>query len=108
MTYLYEDPEHPDRVTGAVQSPPFTPADRALLEALSTYEATLCRCGHPKKLAWHSDMDGWFDPGEEITCHACSASSDKPVTYQLQPRMTRDLAAKPLPPFQLGATTTSA
>lgn len=103
VTYLYDDPAHPDRVTGAVQSPAYTAVDRAFLEGLEDYEATLCRCGYPKSLAWHSDMDGDFeDPGEEAVCHACSAGADKPVSYRLRPTVTRDFEARPLPPFVPG------
>lgn len=106
-TYVYDDPEHPDRPTATIASPSWSQEDQALLMGLQAYEAQLCRCNYPRSLAWHSDMDGDFDPGEQIQCHACTAQSDdgKPVYHRLRPVMTRDFDAKPLSPFVLGVTT---
>lgn len=104
-TYFYDDPEHPDRVTSTMESPAITPEDHALLEALEAYEATLCRCGFPRDLAWHSDMDGWFEATEYV-CHACTAASPKHPVSHTYIRNTRP-ADNPVPPFVLGVTTTS-
>lgn len=111
-TYLYDDPDHPERCTGAIQSPPYTADDRALLMALDAYEASLCRCGQPRSTAWHSEMDGWYEP-QTYVCHACTAMApeDKdgkrePVRYG-GPLNTRPADKGPLPPFVLGVTTTS-
>ena len=78
--YRYDDPEHPDRVTSTVESPAWTDDDRALLLALADYEATLCPgCGEPKQHAWHSDLDGWYEP-EQLVCHACTAQQGQQVS----------------------------
>lgn len=74
-TYLYDDLEHPTRPTGSVTSPPYTPEDQALLIALARWEQSLCTgCGHPRDIAWHADMEGWYDAAEYV-CHACTANS---------------------------------
>jgi CDGSH-type Zn-finger protein len=69
---LYEDPESPERVTGTVESPEWTPEDRALLLALQQYESTLCPgpCGQPRHSAWQTD--GWHKT-RTFTCDACTA-----------------------------------
>lgn len=104
-TYLYDDPEHPDRITGSLQSPPYTPEDHALLLGLDLYERSLCRCGHPREIAWHSDMDGWWEGQDaQVVCYACSAAHGKEIAYTLSATNTRP-ADRPLPPFQLGVTT---
>ena len=103
---MYADPEHPDRPTSAISSPLYTLEDQALLIALEQYEAGLCACGQPRVVAWHSEMDGWYD-GEQIVCHACSAAKGEQVTYARVINM-RPASKGPLPPFVLGVTTVSA
>jgi hypothetical protein len=113
-TYVYDDqdptrppqraPGTPARVVSAIQSPSYTPEDTALLMALEKYEAGLCKCGWPRSIAWHSEMDGWFD-GEAFVCHACSAVADRQVIYSIA-RDTWPSEKGPLPPFVLGVTTT--
>lgn len=103
---MYGDPDHPDRVTRAVHSPTHTREDRALLGALSAYEASLCSgCSEPKHEAWHSDMDGgWYEP-HGFVCFACTARQGREVAYG-GVRNTRDMAKKPIVrPFELGVTT---
>lgn len=105
-TPVYDDPDHPDRPTSLIHSPPWTPEDRGLLIGLERWEASLCKCGQPRSLAWHSDMDGDFEaPG--FVCFACTAvgGGEEKVKYHV-PRTDRDFHARPLPPFQLGLTTT--
>ena len=106
-TFVYADPDHPDRPTGTIHSPPFIAEDVALLSGLELYEQSLCRCGHPKSVAWHSEMDGWFE-ADEYVCHACSAGKDgtDKAVYTVT-RNTRPADRPPLPPFVLGDTTTS-
>lgn len=105
LTYVYDDPEHPDRPTSAISSPQWTPDDRGLLMGLEAYEASLCRCGFPKEVAWHSEMDGgWFE-ADEFVCHACSAREGSPVAY-VRIRNTRPESKGPMPPFVLGVSTT--
>ncbi|GAW54748.1 hypothetical protein [Nocardioides sp. PD653] len=57
-------------------------------------------------MAWHSDMDGDYEASVYV-CFACTAreGGDEKVKYAV-PRVTRDFAARPLPPFRLGLTTT--
>ncbi len=102
-TLLYDDPDHPDRVTSTIESASITPDDHALLEGLESYEATLCRCGFPREMAWHSDMDGWFE-AEEYVCHACTAQAGRQVAYTVV-RNTRP-TDNSVPAFVLGVTTT--
>ena len=105
-TFVYDDPGHPDRSTGTISSPAWTPEDRALVMALADFEASLCRCGQPRHEAWHSEMDGFYDAVEWV-CHGCTARNDgKAVTYSVV-RSTRPDEKGPLPPFVLGVTTTS-
>ena len=104
-TYVYDDQEHPDRVTSTIASPAYTPQDRALLMGLEGYEASLCKCGIPRSVAWHSDMDGWYE-AESFVCHACTAlrDDDENTVYQ-NPIDTRGPDMPPLPPFEYGVTT---
>lgn len=82
--------------------------DRALVLAYRLWKTTMCpRCGEPKAHAWHWDNEGFYelDEDHEITCWSCTAiqgDSEKPVTF---PRVlyTRDLDARPLPPFEMPA-----
>jgi hypothetical protein len=107
VTYLYEDHEHPDRRTGELQSPAYTHEDRALLMGLESYEASLCRCGVPKHVAWHSEMDGYYDV-DEVVCHACSAQQGRQVVYSPRLRSSRDEAKHgPMPEFVPGKTITA-
>lgn len=105
MQYLYDDPAHPKRRTGEISSPPYTREDRALLAGLELYEASLCRCGIPMSIAWHSEMDGWYE-ADEAVCHACSARSGHQVVYATNLRSTRD-PVKPMPAFIPGETITA-
>lgn len=107
-TYVYDDPEHPERVTSTIASPAYTVEDQGLMLALEDYENELCRCGQPRDVAWHSDMDGWFE-SESFVCHACSAlrDDDEKTKYHVV-RDTRPDSSAPLAPFVLGQTTTAA
>lgn len=77
--------------------------------AWERYRQTLCEgCGEPKDLAWHPDMDGWYEVHHLFTCHSCTAraraisKSGEPVepkTYPGAPINTRDLKAEPLDPI---------
>lgn len=105
---MYGDPDHPDRVTRTISGPLYTVEDHALIAAMRTYEATLCPgCGVEKQVAWHSDMDGWFDSGEDagVVCHSCTARRGRQVSYAASSH-SRDLVAKPLPPFDPAVTVT--
>lgn len=109
MTYLYDDPQLPDRPTGHVESPEWTDDDRALLLALAAYEATLCPggCGQPRELAWHSHMEGFYEATKWI-CHACTVRDGQDVVFTLT-LPDPDLPAERIagfPPFELGVTTT--
>ena len=103
-TPLYDDPDHPDRPTTLIQSPAWTAEDRGLLLGLELAEADLCRCGQPRSVAWHSDMDGDIE-ADVVVCFGCTAIQGEKVKYAI-PRITRDFTARPLPPFQFGLTTT--
>lgn len=63
-----------------VAEPAWTANDRALMLALQLYESGLCRCGQPRKRAWHPDMSGYYDE-KFYQCHACSAQQGKPIYY---------------------------
>lgn len=105
--YLYEDPHHPDRVTGTILSPPYTEEDRALVLALRHYDASLCDgCGQPKHEAWHSEMDGFYE-GEMYVCHACTAirGDGGPVPGGGRVVNTRPASKGPMPAFEIGTTT---
>ncbi len=105
VTYLYDDPEHPDRVSGTVTSPAFTREDRALLLGLEMYESSLCQCGWPIQVAWHSEMDGYFE-SDPVVCHACTAARGSQVAYPGRVRNTRP-DGTPMPPFVPGMTITA-
>lgn len=114
--YHYDDEEHPERVTSSVLVSPWTPEDNALLMGLSQYEETLCPgCKVPKHLAWHSELEGWFDDGVAVVCHSCTARQPepeggkprKPVVYRGAPQLDGAFDITTLPPFRLGETTTS-
>lgn len=109
QTYVYDDDEHPDRPSRVIEGPAYITEDHALLLGLDMYEKSLCRgCSHPRAVAWHSDMDGWFE-SFSVKCHACTAMSgdgSKPVLYQYVVD-TRPDPGEPLPPFVLGLTTAS-
>lgn len=107
-TLIYGDPDHPDRVTQQIGSAAFTDEDRGLLLGLRKWEAGLCTgCHEPREIAWHSDMDGFYD-GAKYVCHACTArdGGERKVIYSIA-KTSRDFEARPLPPFELGVTTTS-
>lgn len=92
-------------MTSTISSPPFTVEDRALLQALLMYESSLCACGIPRSVAWHSDMDGEFE-ADQYVCHACTArrGTEQKVIYAFA-RNTRSAAKPSLAPFVLGVTT---
>ena len=103
--YVYEDPEHPDRVTRTVASPAWIDEDHGLLLALAHVEQLergfgTCRCGHPAKEAWNPEMDGWYEV-VEVVCHACTAASDDGEVKRQIVRNTRPVSKGPLPPFSL-------
>jgi hypothetical protein len=113
-TFVYDDDpdsEHPGRLLRTISSPDYVAEDHALLLGLETYEKSLCsNCGWPRHLAWHSDMDGWFE-GHTVKCQACTAMSTdptKPVLYHFTTD-TRPVdesgGHEPLSPFVLGLTT---
>lgn len=109
VTYLYEDPAHPERPSGHLESPEWTPDDRALFLALQMYEDTLCPggCGQPKELAWHSAMEGWFEATEWV-CHACSARQGHEARFSIV-EVDKDLplaVVDAFDPFEIGVTTT--
>lgn len=108
VTYLYEDTTHPDRATGHIESPDWTDDDRSLLLALARYEATLCPgCGEPKHLAWHSSMEGFYEPVSWV-CHACTAAKGHEVGFYAS-EIDKDLPQARIdafPPFRIGLTTT--
>lgn len=105
MRYVYDDPAHPERLTEAVHSPAYTREDRALLMGLEAYEATLCRCGVPISVAWHSEMDGYPESTPAV-CHFCSALQGRQVAYPSNLHNTRD-PALPMPEFVPGKTITA-
>lgn len=88
--------------------PAFTHEDRALFMGLESYEASLCKCGVPIDVAWHSEMDGGYFESDVVVCHACSARADREVAYSGALRNTRDEAVHgPMPPFVPGKTITA-
>lgn len=103
-TFVYDDD---GRVEKTIESPDFITEDHALLLGLEQYEKSLCRCNVPREIAWHSEMDGWFEV-EEIKCFACTAiqGGEKPVVYSYAVDTYHDGTRPPLPPFVLGLTTT--
>jgi hypothetical protein len=116
ITYVYDDrdpakpptrrPGTPARVIRTIASPEYVPEDRALLMALASYEAQLCKCGEPRSTAWHTEMDGYYE-GQTVVCFACTANAggDKQVKYSLLSN-TRPVSKGALPPFVFGVTTT--
>ena len=97
-------------MTSSFQSAAYTPADQALLMGLAAAEEQAkhsgqgnCVCGFPIEVAWHSELDGWFEV-EEYVCVACSARKGEQVTHKIV-RNTWP-PEKPLPPFSLEHTTT--
>lgn len=106
QTYVYDDRDHPDRVTSTIASPAFTPEDQALLMGLELYESSLCPSGFPREVAWHTEMDGWFET-EEYVCFACTAANDGDQVTHTFLVNTRPDSKGPMPPFVLGETTTS-
>ena len=106
VQYLYDDPQHPDRRTGAVHSPAWTHEDRALLMGLESYEASLCKCGVPIRVAWHSEMDGYYEI-DQVVCHACSARAGRQVVYTHAAAATPAIPARPMPEFIPGKTITA-
>lgn len=108
VTYLYDDPDHPDRPTGHVSAPEWTEVDRALLLGLGKYEDTLCPggCGQPRELAWHDWMAGEEFEATKWVCHACTARTGHEVVFStVAPVMSPERMAM-RPPFVLGETTT--
>lgn len=107
-TYVYGDPEHPDRVTATYTASPWTDEDRLLMLAYAEYKNTLCPgCGHPKDTAWHPDNDGFFEVVREYVCHACAAIDAHGLDPEHRPPPrphlvvadTRDYDERPLPPL---------
>lgn len=105
QTYVYDDPEHPDRPTSTIFSPAYTAEDHALLMGLDQYETDLCKCGVPRSIAWHPEMDGYFEV-DEYVCHACTAQAPEPAAGKTRdevkyvvPRSTRPDSKGPLLPF---------
>lgn len=107
VTYLYDDPDHPDRPTGHVEAPAWTEADRALLLGLEQHEQTLCPggCGQPRELAWHEWMDGEYEATKWV-CHACTARSGQQVVFSTVDHAVRPERIAMFEPFELGVTTT--
>lgn len=108
QTYVYDDPDHPDRPTRVLEGPAYVSEDHALLFGLNLYEESLCpgRCGWPRHLAWHEDMDGWFED-HTVKCQACTAMSEdpsKPVLFHYVVD-TRPADDQDLSPFVVGLTT---
>lgn len=114
--YHYDDPDRPERITSSVLVSPWTPEDNALLLGLARYEESLCPgCGVPKEHAWHAELEGWWEDGAAVVCHACTAAQPdpaggaprKPVVYRTRPRLEGAFDISTLPPLQLGLNTTS-
>lgn len=103
--HVYDDPQHPARVTRTIPSPAWVHDDRALLLALAHVEASergfgTCVCGVPADEAWNPEMDGWYE-AVDVVCHACTAASDDGQVTRTVIRNTRPLDKGPLPPFSL-------
>lgn len=114
-TFLYDDPEHPDRQTGSYPSAAYTPEDQALLMGLQAHEHRQeheqqrlgnCSCGWPIEIAWHSEMNGWLETVSYV-CEVCTVRKGEQVAHTMV-RDTRPPGHPPLPPFVLGKTTTEA
>lgn len=106
-TYRYDDPRDSSRVTGTIESPAYSEEDRALVMALRAYEARpKCKCGEPIEVAWHSEMDGFYE-AQRWVCHACTAlNNGTPTPGGMRLVNTRPASKGPMPPFELGKTTT--
>lgn len=106
-TYVYDDDpdsSHPGRLLRTIESPAYVAEDHALLLGLDMYEKSLCPgCGWPRHVAWHADMDGWFE-ASSVKCQACSALESRPRLYHFTVD-TRQDPDEPLTPFVLGLTT---
>lgn len=95
-----------------MEAPEWTEEDRAALLGLQRYEETLCPgCGHPKQVAWHSNMTGWWK-SDLFVCLACTASAgstpDGKPNERIYGRTYPDPAVTDiddLPPLQLGQNT---
>lgn len=72
---------------------------------LESYEASLCRCGVPVQVAWHSEMDGYAE-ADLVVCHFCTARAGRQVVYAANLRNTRDMS-RPMPEFIPGKTITA-
>lgn len=72
---------------------------------LAVFEASRCDCDWPVEVAWHADMEGWFD-GQSYVCHACSARQGREVVHTLKPTTDRNFQVKPLSDFDWKTTTT--
>lgn len=72
---------------------------------LESYEASLCRCGVPIAVAWHSEMDGYYDV-DEVVCHVCTARAGRQVVYSTRLRSTRN-PDLPMPEYVPGVTITA-
>jgi len=105
-TYLYDDPENPERRTGSVTTAEWTEDDRAALLGLEMYEATLCPgCGEPRETAWHADAEGEYE-AHPFVCHACTAKQSREAVYvALTAAPPAEKVAK-FKPFDLLTTTT--
>jgi hypothetical protein len=106
ITYLYEDPEDPTKVTGALGAQQFTGVDRALFLALRKHEDTLCPgCGEPKDRAWHSGTKNAWDETDAV-CHVCTLQRGEEVAYTRVRSTLTDEQEQALPEFVWGVTTT--
>lgn len=109
-TYVYDDPAHPDRPTGAIAAPAWTGEDRDLLIALRLHEEELCPggCGELRTVAWHQELDGWYEsePDDEWVCHACTAREGKQKVFaRVRNTYPSDRLAA-LSPLEVGVNTT--
>lgn len=102
--HVYDDQ---GRMVQSIPSPAWTVEDRALVQALQNLEGEKCGgCGQPRHVAWHGDMDGWYEQ-TSFVCHACTALEGHQRAYR-GVIDTRPADHRPLSPFVLGKTTTSA
>lgn len=65
----------------------WTIRDRQLAVALEVYERNTCPdCGHPTRIAFDPDMDGWFEvPDDPVICYACAARERKTADEHFKP-----------------------
>ncbi|WP_284536297.1 hypothetical protein [Nocardioides sp. T2.26MG-1] len=110
-TFLYDDPEHPDRQTGSTTTAAYTSSDQLLLMALDMWERQqqthgrgTCACGWPIEIAWHSEMNGWLET-KDYLCEVCTVRKGEEVWHTIV-RDTRPPGHPELPPFEFGKTTT--